>query len=308
MNPKPFSPIFSRILKCAPLKSMLSAVLLYFLGVGIADYLGNTSHWNVIWSGLGICLLLLFASAYLRAYFDVLENLTRSKTFREAWVEENFQSEKQVRPTILLQIAIVALTAAAMLAILVFRLEPQNRPAQIFLFLIFILSVLQAVPPLRTAYSGYGEIIEAFIIANLIPAFAFTLQFGSTHRLMGMVTFPLTFLHLAMSLAISLPNYADDVKYERHTLMSRLGWQRGMTLHNISILMAYVVLGLAAALGLPWSLTWPGLLTLPVGLFQIWQIIQIGNGTPPNWRLTRITAISTLILTAYMLAYALWTG
>jgi 1,4-dihydroxy-2-naphthoate octaprenyltransferase len=111
-----------------------------------------------------------------------------------------------------------------------------------------------------------------------------------------------------MSLAIALPGYADDVKYNRQTLLVRLGWQRGMTLHNIVILLAYVVLGLAAAFGLPWPLAWPGLLTLPVGIFQIWQILQIGNGARPNWRLTRITAMSTLALTSYMLAYALWTG
>lgn len=298
----------SLIFKCAPLKSMLSAVLLYILGVGIADYLGAIIHWNVIWSGLGLCLLLIFASAYLRAYFDLLEDDTRSKTFRENWAESNFQSENQLRPSALLQIALAALAAAAVLALLLFQREAANRPAQIFLFLIFILSFFQGVPPLRTLYSGYGEITQAIIIANLVPAFAFSLQYGGTHRLLGMVTFPLTFLHLAMSLALALPVYADDVKYGRKTLMPRLGWQRGMTLHNIAILLAYVVLGLAAAFGLPWSLTWPGLLTLPVGIFQIWQILQIGNGARPNWRLTRITAMSTLALTSYMLAYALWTG
>ena len=298
----------SLIFKCAPLKSMLSAVLLYILGVGIADYLGSITHWNEIWSGLGLCLFLIFSSAYLRAYFDLLEDDTRSKTFRENWTESNFQSENQLRPSALLQIALAALAAAAVLALLLFQREAQNHPAQIFLFVILILSYFQGVPPLRIAYSGYGEITQAIIITNLVPAFAFSLQYGGTHRMLGMVTSPLTFLHLAMSLALALPQYADDVKYERKTLMSRLGWQRGMTLHNIAILLAYVVLGLAAAFGLPWSLTWPGLLTLPVGIFQIWQIQQIGNGARPNWRLTRVTAISTLVLTSYMLAYALWTG
>ncbi|MDX9865942.1 MAG: hypothetical protein RBT34_14160 [Anaerolineaceae bacterium] len=308
MNSKSGSPIFSLVLKCAPLRDMLNVVLLYVLGVGIADYLGVNTHWNVIWSGLGVCLLLVFASAYLRAYFDLLEDNTRSKPFRERWAELNLQSENQLRSTVLLQIALTALAAAAVLALLLFLREPQNRPAQIFLFLIFLLSFFQSVPPARTVYSGYGEIIQAIMIANLIPAFAFSLQYGETHRLLGMVTFPLTFLHLAMSLALALPRYAEDVKYARQTAMVRLGWRRGMALHNIVILLAYLALGLAAAFGLPWTLTWPGLLTLPVGVFQIWQILQIGNGARPNWRLTRITAMSTLVLTAYMLAYALWTG
>ena len=308
MNSKISSPIFSLVLKCAPLKEIISLVLLYILGVGIADYLGVNTHWNVIWSGLGVCLLLVFASAYLRAYFDLLEDDTRSKTFRERWAEHNLQSENQLSSNSLLQIALTALAAAAVLSLLLFLREPENQPAQIFLFLIFLFSFFQGVPPVRLVYSGYGEIIQAIIIANLVPAVAFSLQYGGTHRLLGMVTFPLTFLYVAMSLAIALPGYADDVKYNRQTLLVRLGWQRGMTLHNIVILLAYVVLGLAAAFGLPWPLAWPGLLTLPVGIFQIWQILQIGNGARPNWRLTRITAMSTLALTSYMLAYALWTG
>ncbi|MCD4673259.1 MAG: hypothetical protein K8R77_11405 [Anaerolineaceae bacterium] len=308
MQNKFFSPIFSLVLKCAPLKSMLSAVLLYVLGVGIADYLGINTHWNVIWSGLSLCLLLLLASAYLRAYFDLLEDAPRSQLFRENWAENNLQSDNQLRPAVLLQVALVALTAAAVLALLLILRERGNQTAQIFLFLIFILSFFQSVPPLRLVYSGYGEILQAILITNLIPALAFTLQYGEPHRLLAMITFPLTFLHLAMSLALSLPRYATDVKFQRQSLMSRLGWQRGMNLHNILILLAYVVLGLAAVFGLPWALTWPGLLTLPVGLFQIWQILQIGGGARPNWRLTKITAISTLILTSYMLAYALWTG
>ena len=308
MNSKSGSPILSLVLKNAPLNDMVGAVLFYTLGVGIADYLGVNTHWNVIWSGLAVCLLLIFGSAYLRAYFDLLEDDTRSKSFRENWAERNLQSENHLRPTSLLQIALTALAAASVLTLLLLLREPQNRTAQIFLFLIFIFSFFEGMPPVRLVYTGYGEIFLAITIANLVPAFAFSLQYGSTHRLLAMTTFPLTFLYIAMSLALALPNYADDVKYARQNLMVRLGWQSGMTLHNILILLAYVALGLAAAFGMPWPLTWPGLLTLPVGIFQIWQILRIGNGAPPNWRLTRITAISTLALTGYMLAYALWTG
>ena len=217
--------------------------------LGIADYLGVYTHWNVIWSGLGVCLLLLFASAYLRAYFDLLEDDTRSKKFRERWAEINLQSENRIRSTALLQIALAALAAASVLTLLLFLREPQNHSAQIFLFLLFLFSLFQGVPPVRLVYSGYGEVVQAIMIANLVPAFAFSLQYGGTHRLLGMVTFPLTFLHLAMSLALALKGYADDVKYERQTLMVRLGWQRGMTLHNIAILLTYVILGLAAAFG-----------------------------------------------------------
>lgn len=303
-----FSPIFSLILKIAPLRNMLAAVLLYVLGVGIADYLGLSTHWNIIWSGLSLCLLLLMASAYLKAYYDLLEDAPRSELLRKNWAASNHQSPSPLRPTALLQLALVALTGAAVLALLLYLREPDNRPSQIFLFLIFLLTFFQALPPLRLAYSGYGEIIDAVVLVNLIPALAFTLQYGELHRLLPMFTFPLTFLYLSMSLALSLPHYATDVKYQRQSLMSRLEWRRGMNLHNILILLAYVLLGLAAVFGLPWALTWPGLLTLPISLFQIWQITRIAGGGRPNWRLTVITALSTFGLTAYLITYALWIG
>lgn len=308
MNLKFLSPILLLILKRAPLKAFLSATLMFVLGVGIADYLGISTRWNLIWGGLSLCLLLLLFSAYLSAYFDLFENAPRSQSFRKAWVESNQQSENQLRPAILLQIALVSLAGAAALAWLLVQRESSNHTAQIFMFLIFILLFFQAVPPLRLAYSGYGEILDAIVLANLIPALAFSLQYGDLHRLVAMVSFPLASLYLALLLASSLPRYSEDVKYERQSLMSRLEWQRGTNLHNILILLCYVLLGLAAALGLPWALTWPGLLTMPLGIFQIWQITQIAGGRPPNWRLLAITAFSTFALTSYMLAYALWTG
>jgi 1,4-dihydroxy-2-naphthoate octaprenyltransferase len=67
-------------------------------------------------------------------------------------------------------------------------------------------------------------------------------------------------------------------------------------------------LGLAAIFGLPWSLTWPVLLTLPVGLFEIWQMIRIANGVKPAWRLMTFTSTMLVVLTAYLLTYTLWIG
>jgi hypothetical protein len=60
--------------------------------------------------------------------------------------------------------------------------------------------------------------------------------------------------------------------------------------------------------GLPWSLTWPGLLGLPFGVFQIVQMNGIAAGAKPRWRLLMITAGTTFALTAYFITWALWTG
>jgi 1,4-dihydroxy-2-naphthoate octaprenyltransferase len=171
-----------------------------------------------------------------------------------------------------------------------------------------LLAFFMGVPPLRLAYSGFGELAEAILISNLIPAFAFMLQYGELHRLVPMLTFPILALYMAARLALALPQYASDTKKSRRSMLVLLGWQRGMTLHNLLIPTAFVLLAVAALLGLSWNLTWPALLTLPVGIYEIFQVRQIAAGARPQWQLLRFTATVLPALFAYLIAIALWTS
>ena len=179
------------------------------------------------------------------------------------------------------------------------------------LVLIMVVSILGAIfysaPPIRLESSGYGELTTSFMVANLVPAFAFLLQNGEWHRLIGMSTFPLTALHLAMMLAFELPDYATDAKYEKHTMMVRLGWQRGMFLHNILILTGFLILALATLMGLPSAISLPAFLPLPLGLLQIWQMRRIAAGGKPNWNALTLTAVVLFASVTYLLAFGFWT-
>jgi len=174
--------------------------------------------------------------------------------------------------------------------------------------LAFFLVFAYAVPPFRLVNAGYGELVMAVLLTTLVPALGYLLQAVDMSQLLGMLTFPITALYLAMVLALSLEPYYGDLKAGRQNLMIRLGWQRGMVLHNVLILVAYLLIGIGALIGMAWALTWPRLLTLPIGLFQFWQIWQIGNGAPPRWRLLRLTAIATFAITVYLQAFTLWVG
>jgi 1,4-dihydroxy-2-naphthoate octaprenyltransferase len=157
------------------------------------------------------------------------------------------------------------------------------------------------------ANTGYGELTTAILVSNLVPALSFLLQTGELHRLLAMVTFPLTFLHLSMMLAFELPDYGTDLKFEKRTLMVRAGWEMGMRLHNGFLRVAYLILALALLLGLPMAIGGPGLLTLPLALFQIWYMGRIASGIKPNWTLLLFTATAIYGITSYLIAFALWT-
>lgn len=300
---------FSAFWRAARPWSLLAGVLLYALGGGIANYLGYIIDWPVYWIGQGAVTALQLSSFFLREYFDLAGQEPfaappprRPRTTPE---EDDGVPAPPARVSFL-QLGYTAITVAAVLTALLVGIRALNLPALLFLSLSFALAIAYAVPPLRLVYSGYGELAMSILQANFFPALAFLLQSGEFHRLLALLTFPLTFLYLALTLARSLQTYMEDLRRERRTMMARLGWQRGMNVHNLLILFAYFLLGVSVAAGLPWSLAFPVFLSLPVGLFQIWQINGIANGAKPRWRLLSITAMATVGLAVYFMNLALW--
>ena len=277
---------------------LLLSLLTYALGAGIANYLGTPIYWPTYITGQAAVILLLLSSFFLREYFD-----------RPPMLELPRRPEDPPRLLRghLFVIFATTLTIGAVLTVLLLGRGALNPSAFLILSIAFVLAMAYAMPPFRLAHSGYGELVTAIFIANLTPSLAFLLQYSEFHRLLAFATFPLTFLILASALALRMETYARDLREEKKNMLTRLGWQRGVAIHNILILVGFLVLGTAALAGLPWNLTWPGLLGLPIGLFQIIQMQSIANGGKPRWGLLAITAAATLALTTYFLNLALWT-
>jgi 1,4-dihydroxy-2-naphthoate octaprenyltransferase len=302
------------LLRAARPWSLAAGVLMYALGGGIASYLGIFINWPMYWIGQAAVTLMQLSCFFLTEYFDHTDQPPfQGPAPRRPQPPENDPANPEsaeFRPprVIFLQAAAATLTIGAVMTVLMFANDKLTPLVLLFIGLTFVLAILYAVPPFRLAYSGYGELILAIMTANLFPALAFLLQAGELHRLLAMLTFPLTLLYLAAALAISLRQYAEDVRRDRKTLLTRLGWQRGMSLHNVLIGAAYVTLAVAAVVGLPWRLVYPPLLALPFGLFQIWQISAIAGGAKPRWRLLFYMALAVVGVTAYFINLALWTG
>lgn len=163
-----------------------------------------------------------------------------------------------------------------------------------------------SVPPFRLVSAGSSELAAAVFSAFLLPAFAFILQTSQVHRLLAMTGFPISALLLAMFLAFELPDYSADLKTEKHTLLVRIGWQAGINLHNILILSAYLILLAAGLFGYPRFAVIAGMLSMPIGLFQIWRMRLIVDGGKPHWASLTWTGLMLVGLTVYLLAYSFW--
>ena len=286
--------------------ALLGGALTFALGAGIARYLGIRLDWGLYFLGQAWVTTLQLSTHYFSEYFAPPAVDAGHKRIPFPRQSGALTGEDALPRETALWAGIAMLTAATSFTAML-RVAGAGLAPLLVMLLIFVAGLLYAVPPLRLAESGYGELLLSIAAAGLIPALAFALQSGDLHRLVAMSTFPLILLSLAMLLAFDLPAYASDLKHERRTLLTRLGWQRAMNVHNLLILLAYVLLALAMLYGFPASIGLPAMLSLPLGLFQIWYMTRIAAGAKPNWGLLGWLAIAVFAVTAYLLAFSFWT-
>lgn len=271
---------------------LLGGVLLYSLGVGIAHYLGTPIDYVKYSLGQIWITLIQLCSMYLNQYFE------RSINTRNL-----HQVISNNRP---LTISIVVLTVTASATVLLIRYGDLVPATLLVMALTFLGAFFYATPPIRLRNSSYGELINAIILSNLVPALAFTLQTGEFHRLLAMCTFPLTPLYLALAISSEFPHYGNDLLSKQQTILTRLGWENGMRLHDMLIVIAFLLLALAVVFGMPLGIALPVFFVIPLGFFQIWYLSHIANGASPNWKALTILAVLLYGIPAYLLSFTIW--
>lgn len=285
---------------------LLGAALVYALGVGIARYLGVTIDWGLYLLGQAYVTALQLSAQYLNEYFDAPGDIQNQNRTLFSGGSGAIGPGKLSRNTALIA-AVTTLTFLASISVVLLQQAPVSPLLILVMVVSFFGALFYSTPPVRLAESGYGELTTSILVANLVPAFAFIIQFHDFHRLVMMSTFPLTALHLAMMVVFELPDYAADLRQEKQNLLIRLGWQRAMSLHNLLILSAFLLLGISIWSGLPLAIALPAFLPLPLGFLQIWQMRRIAAGARPNWTTLNLTAVVLFISMVYLLAFAFWT-
>jgi 1,4-dihydroxy-2-naphthoate octaprenyltransferase len=271
--------------------------LAYLLGASLARYLGADFDLLAFLLGfLWLAFLLTAANLLDAAYRNPAEPYLPDQTPR--------QRDEYRRRLVLFALALLTLVSALTVPLLALQLA--GPLALAFLALAALTSLAYAVPPVRLANRGLGEFALTVLVAVVAPSLAFSLQTGELHRLLPAYIFPLGFLALACFLSLDFPTFAADQKYARQTLLIRLGWQAAIPAHNGFLAAAYLLIAAMPFLGLPFDLAWPGLLTIPLAAFQVYQFRRIADGSKPIWPLLTATAVALFGLTTYLLTLTLW--
>lgn len=285
---------------------VLSGAGFSFLGIGVLHYLGPGVNWNIFWLGLILVLMLLLSSAFLKAHFDQIDVIYKGKWINE--VDPETEGLTRLPRQLFLLAGLTTLAVAAVFSVLLVSSYRLSAGTYILLGIAFLISLFFGVPPVRLAYYGWGEMSQAVLLGVLIPALTYMLQTGEMNRLLSMLTFPLGVLLLALFLAQSFEDYGTERLLKRGNLLERIGWQKGSFVHNILLFTGYLLVSLGALMGQPWQLTWPMLLSLPLAVFQVYQMVRLTSGGRPNWRLLRLTSFATVAITLYSIIIALFTG
>lgn len=273
---------------------LLLAALTFCLGASIANYLGKPFHADSFWFGLVAVILAQMSMSLLSEVF---------RLDTEPLAENEKRRDRSILRNNALYISIAALTADAVIAFLLFNNAHLSFSGFIFILFSLIIVLTFAMPPFRNR--GFGEFLLAAHLAYVIPSLGYLLQADETHRFLVLLI-PLTFLAFAYFIIMDFPSFASDRKFNRTTLLTRLGWERVVPLHHIFILFAYIFFALSPFLGLSLSLIWPAFLTLPFAIFQIFQLRNLALGSPANWTLLTATALSVFGLTTYFLTLTFW--
>jgi 1,4-dihydroxy-2-naphthoate octaprenyltransferase len=284
------------LLTSHPLYLFLVA-LTYLLGAGIARYLGAFYNPLVFWLGLG------------GVFFAQMSMNFLAEAFRPVSEPSEFEQDKTDRlgfrhSTLLISFG--SLAAAAVIFLLLGRDLALSPAVLFFTGLSLAVILVFAVPPIRLVNTGFGEFALAVHIALIVPALGFVFQATVYHRLVAVVSFPLTLLALAYLLIMSFPSFAADQKYDRRTLLRSMGWERAVPFHHGLVLGAYLLLAGALRFGLAWELVWPAFLTFPFAMLQIFWLRNISLGVKPLWTLLTVNALAVFGLTTYLLTFAFW--
>ncbi len=293
---------FPFVLKILQPGAIAMLTIMFFSGVGLAHYLGSSLDWGRSTLACIEFHFLIWSRNLLRAYFAHPASPTSVLMSSHPGYE---QLAAQKRSTLLI-FALFAMTAGATLTVFEMVFNPFALPFLILMGVAVLACFVAVIPPLHLQRRGYGEVIEAIVVANIVPATALVVNNGEIHAVLAMLTLPVMALYLACLLVFTLPDYWADKKGGNPNLLNNLDWARSMKLHNVLVGSAFLSVAVFSLNGLSWSLAWPMLLPLPLGVFQIAQMLGIMNGAPPRWQLLKWTAGASLGLLAYMVLLTLW--
>jgi 1,4-dihydroxy-2-naphthoate octaprenyltransferase len=167
-------------------------------------------------------------------------------------------------------------------------------------------ALLGVLPGVQEPLWSLKEVIFSLLHAVLPAVLAFLLQSGEVHRLIALSTFPLFGLHLALMLILQLISFREDLKSRIPTLLTGIGWVRGIALHNYLVIASFFLLASAMFFDFPVSIILPAMSGALPAAYLVWYLNDLKRGALTRWGLITALSLAAFFLPLYFLLFSFW--
>lgn len=239
--------------------------------------------------------ILIFLSGY--ALKSLLDYLTSNRINPYARLSYDKKDKKY-------QLFLITIVLFAAFFTVVYYLLQKNLLIGVNLIYISILLFLFLMPLSRFGkifFHSYDVLLEALIVSPLLFFLGSGLQSHNPGTKDLLLALPLFFFYIGTAIAYQFPDYDKDSKAAATSLLGQIGWENGIKMHNITLLLAWLSLMLYLIVTQTFALYLPILLISGISLFEIYLLNRISMGMKPNWGLLRTTAVLQFFSISYLL-------
>ncbi|NMB63105.1 MAG: prenyltransferase [Chloroflexi bacterium] len=287
--PKKFHTVWKLFLSDFHTTELSLSIALFLFGAVFCYYAGYKVDIFLVAKGLLVILFFLVGMELLNLIF------TDDHSFETILVETYGVMDYRLIFYILAAVSIGVGTV-----ITVFQIR--EKIALILAGTILLLIFFYTIKPFRFIYSGYGELLHAFLVGFLIPGFGYSIMAGSRIPLtLVYLCLPLFFIILAHLYLKSNRTLPSDIEKYRTTAAMRFGSVVTLRVVVYLIVFSYILVLLLGVDRLPWRFVLRWYFSIPVGVYLIWLVNQVLAGEKGNWTSIRFLSTSLVLLNVALL-------
>jgi 1,4-dihydroxy-2-naphthoate octaprenyltransferase len=281
---------------------------IFILAFCLADYMGSSIQAMGIGLGWISCILLLVSMKIMEFYFLTVKQLDPDHLFLLRGIPGLAKEEKSKTinsPYHGLIALLLILGSWAVIQFVLLNMGLLSFNNLLLLAVIMVTVFLLNGSVLHLFNTGFAELGQSFLLFGLFPLYAYQIISGESHILILLICIPLTFFYISARILVSLFQYTQDQERGRKNFLQVVGWKHSMQVHNLFILLGFVLYACIPLFGYPRQIFLHPLLTLPLGILLILMMHRIERGKKPEWQSFIFLEKVLTILVVYFLAAAM---
>ncbi len=156
---------------------------------------------------------------------------------------------------------------------------------------------------------AFADLLIVVYISYIIPYTAYILQSGKDHPLIILNAFYLIFVILSYVSLNELSEYKSTRATRKMTkIIDLTGYRGGILFHNFLLIFAYLACAMLFFWGLPKNVYFPIFLTIPFSGYHVWKMLKLleVEGDTFSWKRAIILHLFIMFSLLYFPAYGYW--